>query len=148
MRRDKTLISVLWHAERWRDRWGVLRSTLWHVPIMRLDNRWQDLRAVLAGACNRSTWNGCGYNGGYPHWRCGKARGHQGEHRFNNYVWDGPGSRTRYDPIPIRNADNTDWFYARSVTPFMKLASGRRAVGRRSRSRLLARQYAARKATR
>jgi hypothetical protein len=143
MRRDKTLISVLWYAERWRDRWGVLRSTLWHVPIMRLDNRWQDLRAALAGACNRSTWNGRGYDGGYSHWRCGKARGHADGHRFNNYVWDGPGSRMRFDPLPIRNADNTDWFDARTVTPFMRLAGGRRAVDRRSRSRIRAREYAA-----
>jgi hypothetical protein len=134
---------VLRHTERWRDRFGVLRSVLWYVPIMRLDNRWQDARAVLAGACNVSTWDGRGYSGGYSHWRCGKARRHTDGHRFNNYVWDGPGSRPRYDPVPIRNADNTDWFDARTVTPFMRHASGRRAVGRRSRDRSQAREYAA-----
>jgi len=143
MRRDKTLLSVLWHAERWRDRWGLLRSVLWYVPIMRLDNRWQDLRAVLAGACNRSSWNGHGYSGGYSHWRCGKARGHEDGHRFHNYVWDGPGSPMRFSPLPIRNDENTGWFDARSVTPFMRLASGRRAVDRRSRSRIVAREYVA-----
>lgn len=140
-RRRKTLWSVLRHTERWSDRVSTLRSVLWYVPIMRLDNRWQDLRAALAGACNRSTWDGAGYAGGYSHWRCSKARGHRGEHRFHNYVWGGPGAKMRYDPLPVRNADNTDWFDIRGVLPFMNLTRGRRAVEPRAHSRKLAREY-------
>lgn len=128
----------------------------WHVLVMRIDNRWQDGRAVLAGACNASLWTGTppnGYAGGYSHWRCGKRRGHlantfvtghedgsSGPHRFGNYTWTGaPHERPEYAPLPIRNEDNTGWFNTRTVTPFMKLAGGRRAVDRRGRSRLRAR---------
>lgn len=38
--------------------------------------------------------------GGYNHWRCGLPRGHEGVHRFRNYIWAGEGHRTEYDPFP------------------------------------------------
>lgn len=140
-----------WNSPGFRDddgslQWGSVARhfrSRWHVAIMRLDNRYQDARARLAGACNADLWTGVpplGYAGGYSHWRCGKARGHADEHRFNNYTWSGLlGDRTVFDPLPIRNADNTAFFDARVVTPFMKLADGRRAVTTRRRSRLQAR---------
>jgi hypothetical protein len=127
------------------------------IAWARLQNRFMDARAVLAGSCNASTWTGkppYGYAGGYSHWRCGKRRGHHlevprgvtletgdyGPHRFINYIWDGdPGSRAEYSPLPIRNEDNSGWFDTRTVIPFRRLADGRRAVERRSRSRLRAR---------
>jgi hypothetical protein len=69
----------------------------------RAHNRILDLRARLAGACNADTWDEATshYVGGYPHWRCGKRRGHPMPHRFVNTVWI-PGQRTRYEPLPVR----------------------------------------------
>lgn len=29
-------------------------------------------------------------DGGYTHWRCGRPRGHEGAHRFGNYIWPSP----------------------------------------------------------
>lgn len=122
--------------------WGSVArhfKSRYHVAVMRLDNRWQDLRARLAGACNADLWTGqglTGYAGGYSHWRCGRERGHQSPHRFHNYTWTGaPGDRPVYDPLPIRNEANTGWFDTRKVIPFMKLTGGRRAVDTRARSR-------------
>lgn len=127
----------------WGIVWSMLRSK-YHVAVMRIDNRIQDARARLAGACNASTWNEelNAYEGGYSHWRCGKARGHADTaHRFINYVWEGPGHRVEYAPLPIRNEDNTGWFDTLTVIPFRKLADGRRAVASRRRSRLQAQMY-------
>jgi hypothetical protein len=122
--------------------YSYLRSQ-YHIAVMRLDNRWQDFRAVLAGACNQSTWTGKGYTGyagGYSHWRCGKKRGHAGPHRFNNYTWTGKlGDRADYNPIPSRTPENSSTYNATYGIPFMKLANGRRVVDRRSRSRQKAR---------
>lgn len=73
----------------------------WWRAYHRGFNRVHDGLARLAGACNRSTWDGTGYAGGYAHWRCAKARGHVGVHRFVNYVWAGPGARAEYDPLPV-----------------------------------------------
>ena len=71
----------------------------WH----RTHNRWLDLRAVLVGACNADTWDADeGRYWAYPHWRCGKRRGHPLPHRFVNYTWAGPGVRPVYDPMPVR----------------------------------------------
>lgn len=133
----------------WRDVARHFKSQ-WHIFVMRLDNRWQDARAVMAGACNASLWTGVppnGYAGGYSHWRCGKAHGHTDMphrmnrvHRFGNYTWTGePHDRPMYDPLPIRNKDNTGWFDVWTVLPFRTLSEGRRPVERRSRARLRAR---------
>jgi hypothetical protein len=140
-----------------------LKSRLW-VAWARMQNRYMDARARFAGACNADTWTGeghTGYAGGYSHWRCGKKRGHfgngvmvyrdgdyvdggtYGPHRFNNYIWNGPGSRVEYAPLPIRNESNTGWFDTWRVLPFRKLADGRRLVTSRRRGRLQARLHEA-----
>lgn len=69
----------------------------WH----RLHNRWLDARAWAVGACNSDTWDraAASYSGGYPHWRCMRERRHGGSHRFNNYIWAGPGHRVEYRPV-------------------------------------------------
>jgi hypothetical protein len=93
-------VATLRQAWQAGDRRAQLRGLFyrsWH----RLHNRISDGVAVLAGACNRSTWDGRGYSAGYAHWRCMLGRGHAGPHRFHNYVWDGPGSRARFDPLPV-----------------------------------------------
>lgn len=62
------------------------RLGLWRS---RAANRAMDIAAVLAGYCNDRPWSpipGEG-GGGYSHWRCAHRRGHQGLHRFRNYVW-------------------------------------------------------------
>lgn len=154
-----------WWPNRWRGyldeedgsvRWDDFRRYLksrWHVLVMRLDNRWQDLRAVAAGACNATTWveERGSYAGGYSHWRCAKKRGHlypkgyagRGTlepHRFHNYTWTGePGDRVVYDALPVRTADNSGWYNAKHDIPFAKLTGGRRAVDTRRRSRIRAR---------
>jgi hypothetical protein len=96
--------------------------------------------------CNASTWEPASqsYGGGYSHWRCGKVRAHadryermDGAHRFINYVWEGPGHSVEYAPLPVRNADNTDWFEASDVIPFWNLAEGRHPIDSRRRSRQL-----------
>lgn len=135
-------------AVRWKDFRRHLKSR-YHVAVMRLDNRWQDLRAVLAGACNRSTWVGVpsapdaieyGYAGGYSHWRCARERGHEGPHRFHNYVWGGePGDRVLYDALPVRTPDNSGWYNTAHDIPFAKLTEKRHAVDTRRRSRIRAR---------
>jgi hypothetical protein len=129
---------------RWETFWSMTRG-VWY----RLHNRLLDARAVALGACNASTWNPAkgDYDGGYSHWRCNKRRGHQDPlrgmeqpHRFNNYIWEGPGHRVEYAPLPIRNAANTGWFDSRTVIPFRKLADGRHPISSRRRSRILARR--------
>jgi hypothetical protein len=137
---------------RWETFWSMTRG-VWYRARHRVGNRLMDARALALGACNVSTWDTAmdEYGGGYNHWRCGKRRGHSdaeaelpggrwnGAHRFNNYIWEGPGHRVEYAPLPIRNDDNTDWFDSRTVIPFRKLADGRHPIESRRRSRLLAR---------
>jgi hypothetical protein len=140
----KSFWRALRQTERWRDRWGMVKSVFWWCPVMRLDNRWRDLRARLAGACNASTWTGeppIGYAGGYSHWRCGKRRGHRdtkermdSAHRFNNYVWDGDG-RVEFAPIDIGGLNDPVWD---EILPFAKQTSRRRAIDTRRHSRLRA----------
>jgi hypothetical protein len=69
----------------------------------RAQNRWCDLRAVLAGYCNHIPYDPIpGQGGGYANWRCARRRGHEGMHRFVNYVWSDDG-RTDYLPVrPVR----------------------------------------------
>lgn len=110
----------------------------------RLANRVLDVRAVLAGACNASTWDEDlgDYAGGYSHWRCGKRRGHSdadermdGAHRFNNYVWGGPGSKVEYAPIPVRGLhEYTE--DADQVAPFKKITGRRHPIDTLRRARV------------
>lgn len=136
---------------RWETFWSMTRG-VWYRARYRVGNRLMDARALALGACNASTWDTAidEYGGGYNHWRCGKARGHMQvlddrvpAHRFNNYIWEGPGSRVEYAPLPIRNEDNTGWFDSAAVIPFRKLADGRHPIDSCRRSRLLARKYEA-----
>lgn len=136
-----TLYQALRNCERWEDRRGIIKSQFYHIPLMRFKNRVYDGWAVLVGACNKSTWTGlppAGYAGGYSHWRCGKARGHRGEHRFMNYIWwGGPEDKVMFRPMPLRNADGTRFNILEEV-PFRKVTSKRHAVERRGRSMRLA----------
>jgi hypothetical protein len=134
-------------TERWEDRRSMLVSVFWYAPKYRLRNRLLDIRAVLAGACNASTWTGNDYAGGYSHWRCGKRRGHlartlvrghedgsSGLHRFNNYTWTGnPADRTEYQPLPL-DADYDE------VLPFHKQTKSRHPIDTRYRTRVRARR--------
>jgi hypothetical protein len=160
MRRErKTVWGVLWNEEPDR-RWALARSLArshYYIALHRLENRYRDARAYLAGACNATTWDPAkrDYQGGYSHWRCGKRRGHHlevprgvtletgdyGPHRFANYIWEGPGHRVEYAPLPICNADNSGWFDSRTVIPFYKQAQNRRITDTRRRSRQRARAY-------
>jgi hypothetical protein len=140
---------------RWETFWSMTRG-VWYRARYRVGNRLMDARAVALGACNASTWNPAkgDYDGGYNHWRCNKRRGHHlevprgvtletgdyGPHRFNNYIWEGPGHRTEYAPLPTRNAANTGWFDSSAVIPFQKVASKRHPIDSRRRSRILARK--------
>lgn len=74
--------------------------------LYRSHNRLLDGWARLNGACNASTWDPLrrSYAAGYAHWRCGKAHGHAGPHRFNNYTWWYRGE-SRFDPLPVTNAE-------------------------------------------
>lgn len=110
----------------------------------RLANLALDVRARLAGACNASTWDESkgDYAGGYSHWRCGKARGHEhpikgmGQpHRFNNYVWGGPGTKVEYAPIPVRglNENALDWDL---IIPFRKITDRRHPIDTLRRARI------------
>lgn len=40
-------------------------------------------------------------SGGYSHWHCNLKRRHAGPHRYNNYIWPGPGTRVEYAPVPV-----------------------------------------------
>jgi len=109
----------------------------------RIHNRWLDLRGRLSGYCMATTWRedtgyGPGYMPGYDHWRCWRKRHPATEpHRFNNHVWL-PGTPGRFDPLPIRNADNTDWFDGRGVGRAPRWGK-HHAVPPRGRSRRMAR---------
>jgi hypothetical protein len=146
MKPKRSFIEVFREAN-WHDRKNMLKG-IWHRNEMRIHNRIRDAYAILRGACNSSTWDETtmSYNGGYSHWRCGKRRGHadtverwDSVHRFHNYTWEGPGYPVEYAPLPIRNEDNTGWFDARSVVPFMKITKNRHCIDTRRRNRLRAR---------
>lgn len=127
----KSVLRALLSCERWSDRWGILKSIWWYAPKYRIGNRWMDLRARLAGACNASTWTGqppTGYAGGYSHWRCSRERRHLGPHRFENYVF--AGLRVEYKPLP--------WDRLKDVCPFQKQARGRHPIDTRRHTRLRA----------
>lgn len=93
---------------RWRDtrglpvrqriRWGLFR---WAPDWREVRIHLIDALSVLRGYCNHKPWHANlddDGGGGYPHWRCGYKRGHDGLHRANNYVWTDDG-RTNYLPI-------------------------------------------------
>jgi hypothetical protein len=69
--------------------WLPTKQELWIL--------WVDIKAVLAGDCNREIAK----RGGYAHWRCALRRGHDLPHRFNSYTWAGPGANVEYDPLPF-----------------------------------------------
>jgi hypothetical protein len=72
------------------------------IAIFRVDNRWKDLLAILAGYCNHCPWTADpAQGGGYAFWRCALRRGHDGLHRARNYVWEDDG-RPSYVPMPNR----------------------------------------------
>ncbi|MCX5562745.1 hypothetical protein [Streptomyces sp. NBC_00038] len=60
------------------------------IACEQASNRTLDTLAVLLGYCNdRSVNSGVpGDGGGYLHWRCALRRGHEGLHRYRNYVWN------------------------------------------------------------
>ena len=93
--------------------------------IHRTQNRWHDLLAVLAGYCNdRPQKTGIpGQGGGYRHWRCALKRGHDGMHRFGNYVWTDDGTVT-YLPAP-HGSGKEAWQpkrWERNATPTLRQA--------------------------
>lgn len=118
----------------WRSALVSYRSVLNH----RISNRLQDRRAVLAGACNATTWSESlqSFRGGYPHWRCAKAAGHKGWHRTGSYRWptDDHG-RALYDPIPIRHLNQDD----SAIVPFETFANGRHMTPTSRQDRLMTR---------
>lgn len=63
----------------------------------RIGNRYMDARAVLAGFCNDNPFRPTPGEGGYSFWRCCRKAGHDGRHRFRNYVWETGG---RPDHVP------------------------------------------------
>lgn len=140
MVKRRTFLQALRETERWKDRRAMISSKFWYIPKYRLENRILDGWAVLMGACNRSTWTGVpptGYAGGYSHWRCGKHRGHRGDHRYQNYTWSGElHERVKYHPLPVTNPDGT-FYDARAVIPFTTVTKRRRPIERRSRDRIL-----------
>lgn len=117
--------------------------THWFIFSRRVHNRWLNLRGRLSGYCMASTWredtgHGPGYSPGYDHWRCWRKRGHTEAHRFNNYIWDDHGDGGAFDPLPVRNADNTDWFDGRGHGAPPRWGK-HHAVAPRGRSRRMAR---------
>lgn len=107
------------------------------IAIHRTQNRWHDLVAVLCGYCN-DTPNTDGFpdgSNGYSFWRCARRRGHSGQHRYRNYVWDNSG-RTEYRPVHPSPSQPWD----RNATPTMRQA---RAMGEWTK-----RQHAKRRAAR
>ena len=72
-----------------------------------LENGMADARARLTGVCNALASDGTPRSNGYNFWRCGLDRGHDGEHRFRNYLWS-DGENMRYEPgehLPGRYRD-------------------------------------------
>jgi hypothetical protein len=74
----------------------------------RLQNRWWDLLAILAGYCNdRPDKTGVpGEGGGWIHWRCALRRGHGDVHRSRNNVWDDQGKPLH---LPVRDHPAQPW---------------------------------------
>ena len=74
----------------------------------RLQNRWWDLRAVLAGYCNDrpDKTSVPGQGGGWIHWRCALQRGHGDVHRFRNNEWDGEGKPLH---LPVNDPPSQPW---------------------------------------
>lgn len=88
--------------------------------VHRTQNRWHDLRAILAGYCNDCPRKrGLPDEGdGYIMWRCALKRGHDGLHRSRNYVWDAAGA-ANYLPVPPRRPmPSQPW--DRNGTPTMR----------------------------
>lgn len=98
------------------------------IAYHRAANRLLDLRAVLAGACNESTWDGSTYGNGYAHWRCMKRRGHTEAHRYNNYIW--LGGSAEYVPL---NGVSSWW---KEELPYSKVTRRRYPTMPRRRQRL------------
>lgn len=104
-------------------------------------NRVSDALARMSGACNATTWDGLGYAGGYAHWRCMKARGHEGQHRFNSYVWEvgPPGlARVSFEPLPVESPAAYRAAATRE-TPFHHVTARRYSIESRRRTRQRAR---------
>lgn len=101
-----------------------LPGRVW-IAIHRTQNRWYDLRAVLAGYCNdRSQKTGVpGEGGGYRDWRCALRRRHDGMHRTGNYVWEDDGKVT-YLPAPHGSGKEAHQprKWRRHMTPTMRQA--------------------------
>jgi hypothetical protein len=77
-----------------RIRWGYF----WWLPRWtELRYSWLDVKAAARGYCNDKPWTPDERGGGYAHWRCAFKRGHDGLHRFNNYIWD-DGASVYYAP--------------------------------------------------
>jgi hypothetical protein len=75
----------------------------------RMENRWWDLRAVLAGYCNDrpNKTHVPGQGGGWIHWRCAlPRRGHGDLHRSLNIVWDSEGKPLH---LPVSNPPSQPW---------------------------------------
>lgn len=104
-------------------------------------NRVWDALARLAGACNASTWDGLGYAGGYAHWRCMKRRGHEGEHRFQNYVWSGAPARVEYAPLDVASPEAHRALVAREL-PFQGVTKRRYSIDSLRRTRIRHRESA------
>lgn len=103
----------------------------WH----RTANRLRDALAVCVGACNASTWSGEGYVGGYAHWRCMRQRGHQGLHRFNNYVWGGLTEQVMHAPLEVMGLHRQAELHAEFL-PFARWTGSRFGIERRGRQRI------------
>jgi hypothetical protein len=129
--------------------WGAWKSLgyrIWH----RTHNRWLDLRANLAGACNDDGWIEAEQDyAGYSHWRCGKARGHtdgldaysggQRLHRHNNYVWE-DGQTSKYVPIPVVSLDEHQRTMDQ-ILPFRRITTYRHGIDTLRRTRRRAAMY-------
>lgn len=92
-------------------------SRMIRLVSRRLQNRWWDLRAVLAGYCNDrpSKTNIPGQGGGWIHWRCALRRGHGDVHRSRNVVWDSEGKPLH---LPVKNPPSQPW--GRHMVPTRK----------------------------
>ncbi|MGA5489586.1 hypothetical protein ACPCK1_17740 [Streptomyces pseudogriseolus] len=77
-------------------------KTRLYIARHRIANCTLDTLAVLLGYCNdRSVNSGApGDGGGYLHWRCALRRGHNGLHRYRNYVWNEQRD-VEYAPVPL-----------------------------------------------
>lgn len=124
-----------------RIKWALLilsrPKSLYYRIRNRTINRLLDIRAVLAGSCNATTWDPkrSTFRGGYPHWRCARRRGHYPvtPHRFNNYVWS-VGGGTQYDPLPVAGIAAYKLLCTGEI-PFQRFANGRKPSMRLSQAR-------------